>query len=159
MKKKFTVIDIIIVVFLLAVIAFGFIKFGHGLSWGANTQKIKFTVLARKVDAGVGDIVNAGDEVTISLKEKAYATVLGVSETEHTEVEFNPNQQKYISQVVEGKADIFIDLECDANVSDTEILDNDAPIRVGNEAYVRGKGYAFEGYIVKIDDTNVSEEK
>jgi len=154
MKKKFTVIDVIIVLVLLAVIAFGFIKIKDNIQNGGTTQKINFTVLAKNVNKGVGNNVNIGDEVSISLKEKAYATVVGVSETEHKEAEFSPSKKKYVTQEVEGKSDIYIELECDANVSDTEILDDNVPIRVGNEAYIHGKGYAFEGFIVIINDEN-----
>jgi len=151
MKQKFSLIDIIIVLFLLIVISFGFIKL-KGTVGGSERTTVHFTVVSAKTDKDVSRIINVGDEVTISLKEKAYAKVVKAYEKPHFEAKFNPNFKKYVNQEIEGISDLYIDLECDATVTDTEILDDGVNIRVGNEANVRGKGYAFEGYIVSVDD-------
>lgn len=151
--KKFSVIDILIIIFLVAVIAFGFLKIKNGVASNANKKKVHFSVLATNVNEGTGDIISEGDEVSISLKEKAYAKVVGVKETKHMEDAFNPNLQKYVSQPVEGKSDVILDLECDAVISDTEILNGNVPIRVGEESYIHGKGYSLQGFIVVADDT------
>lgn len=151
--KKFSVIDIIIIVFLLAVISFGFLKVKNMILAENSNQKVHFSVLATNVDKGTGDIISIGDKVSISLKEKAYATVVGVTETEHFEDKFSPNLKRYSSQSVEGKSDILLELECDANVSETEILNGNVPIRVGEESYIHGKGYSLQGYIVVADDS------
>ena len=151
--KKFSVIDIIIVLFLAAVIAFGFLKVKDLIVSESTAQKVHFSVLATYVDEGTADIISKGDKVSISLKEKAYATVVKVTEMEHIEDRFSPSLGKYVSQPVEGKTDVMLDLECDANVSDTEITNGNVPIRVGEESYIHGKGYSLHGYIVIVDDS------
>ena len=151
-KVKFSAIDILIVIFLAAVIVFGFMKVKNAIIKGESAQKIQFTVLATNVDTGTKDIISIGDKVSISLKEKAYAKVIGVTETEHYEDKFSANLGKYVSQAIDGKADLMIQLECAANVSDTEILNGNVPIRVGEESYIHGKGYSLHGYIVTVDE-------
>ena len=151
-KVKFSAIDILIVIFLMAVIAIGFIKIKNNITNGESAQKIHFSVLATKVDTGTKDIISIGDEVSISLKEKAYAKVIGVTETEHLEDKFSANLGKYVLQAIEGKADLMLELECMANVSDTEIINGNVPIRVGEESYIHGKGYSLHGYIVTVDE-------
>lgn len=153
MKKiKFSVIDIIIVVFLAMVIVVGFMKIKNTIISDEKAEKIHFSVLATNVDAGTKDIITVGDEVSISLKEKAYAKVVGVTETEHFEDKFSANLGKYVSQAIAGKADVLLSLECMANVSDTEILNGNVSIRVGEESYIHGKGYSLHGYIVTVDE-------
>ena len=151
-KTKFTAIDLLIVIFLVLVIAFGFLKIKDFASNGEGAQKVRFCVLATNIDAGMKDIISIGEEVSVSLKEKAYATVTGVTETEHFEDEFSPNSGKYVSQPVIGKSDVLVELECMANISDTEILNANVPIRVGEESYIHGKGYSLHGYIVTVDE-------
>lgn len=151
--KKFSVIDVLIVILLLLVIVFGFLKVKNMVSEGSSEQSVHFSVLATEVNAGTGTIISAGDRVSISLKEKAYATVIAVSETEHFEDKFNPNLKKYVSQAIDGKSDIILELECNARISDTEILNGSVPIRVGEESYIHGKGYSLHGYIVAVDDS------
>lgn len=151
--KKFSVIDVLIVILLLLVIVFGFLKVKNMVSEGSSEQSVHFSVLATEVNAGTGTIISAGDRVSISLKEKAYATVIAVSETEHFEDKFNPNLKKYVSQAIDGKSDIILELECNAKISDTEIINGNVPIRVGEESYIHGKGYSLHGYIVAVDDS------
>ena len=151
-KTKFTAVDLLIVIFLVLVIAFGFLKMKSLTSGEAKAQKVHFSVLATNIDAGMQDIISEGDEVSISLKEKAYAKVTKITETEHYEDKFSSNLGKYVSQQVIGKSDILVELECMANISDTEILNGNVPIRVGEESYIHGKGYSLHGYIVVVDD-------
>ncbi|MBR4173686.1 MAG: DUF4330 family protein [Clostridia bacterium] len=150
--KKFSIIDVLIILFLVIIIVFGFLKVKNMIVSGQSEQKVHFTMLAADVDKGTGDIIKEGDVVSISLKEKAYATVIGVTETEHYEDKFNQNLKRYVSQPVDGVSDILLELECDAKVSDTEITNGNVPLRVGEESYIHGKGYSLRGYIVIVND-------
>ena len=156
--KKFSIIDILIILFLLLVIGFGFFKVKNMVTSGSSEQKVHFSVLATKVNSGMSEVISVGDTVSISLKEKAYAVVTGVTETEHYEDKFNQNLKKYVSQPVEGKSDLLLDLECDANVSNTAISCGNVPIRVGEESFIHGKGYGLQGYIVIVDDDTEAEK-
>ena len=150
-KSKFSFIDVILILFLSAVVVFGIFKVKDGIQNAATEKNVKFAMLATDVNAGIKDAITIGDKVSISVKEKAFGTVVGVSETPHYEHEFSPNLGKYVSEIVEGKYDVMLEIECSANVSDTEILSNNVPIRVGEASYIHGKGYALEGYIVTVD--------
>lgn len=151
-KSKFTIIDALIILIILAVVAVGVLKLAPGIMSGGKKEKVKFTVMVNKADEGISKVVGIGDEVSISFSEKAYAVVTGVSEKEHIESEFNQNTGKYVSQPVEGKCDVIINLECNASISDTEIANGEVPVRVGSEMPVRGKGYTFKGYVVEVED-------
>lgn len=151
-KSRFTVIDALIIVLVLAAGAAAILKLAPGLLLGKEKSRVEFTVMVNKADEGVSSIINIGDEVSISFSEKAYAKVTKVSEEEHIESEFSPSTGRYVSNAVEGKCDVLITLECDASISDTEIANGEVPIRVGSEMPVRGKGYTLKGYVIDVDD-------
>ena len=152
-KAKFSVIDILIVLFLIVVIVFGFKKVKNsGLVIEKPHQKVSFSIMATRVDEGSGNCIKIGDNVCISLKEKEYATVTNVKETPYHETAFSQTLGKYASKPVDGKSDLLVELECMAEITENEILDGKAPIRVGESASIRGKGYSFQGYIVIVDE-------
>ena len=150
-KSKFTVIDALIVIVIIAAAGIGIMKLRSGQS-GGQKGEVEFTVLVSNVDKGTGDIVNIGDEVSISFSETAYAQITGVEEEEYIKSEFNSNLGKYVSHSVEGKSELKISAKCEASISDTSILNGKVPIRVGNEMPIRGKGYTLKGYVIEVED-------
>lgn len=151
-KSRFTFIDAIIILLILAAGAVAVIKIMPGILSGGEKGTVKFSVMVSAADEGVSSVIGIGDEVSISFSEKAFAKVTGVSEKEHVESDFNRNTGKYDSQKVEGKSDVIINLECNADISDTEIANGNVPVRVGSEMPVRGKGYTLKGYVIDVDD-------
>lgn len=162
-KTKFSAIDILIVIFLVVVIIFGFIKVGDfdlkdfdflNLSEAKKTATVRFSVLSTYVDEGTGDMVSVGDELSINYLEKTTATVKKVSETQHVENIFNPYQGKYIEQEIEDKFDLMIELECTVDDADTAFLNDEVAIRVGEGVYLHGKGFTIFGWIVTVDEVD-----
>lgn len=149
-KTKFTVIDALIILLVILVGAVAILKLAPGLFTAEEKQKVCFAVTATGVDEGISNVVEIGEEVSVSFSEKAYATVTGVSEKPHEESEFNKNTGKYVSQEIDGECDVTVLLECDAVITDTEIQNGEVAVRVGNEMPVRGKGYTIKGYVVDV---------
>ena len=154
MKKiKFSAIDIFIVLFIILALVFGFIKLkDKGLVLDKPQKKVSFSIMASGVDEGSGSGINIGDRVCISLKEKEYANVTKVTEIPHKAAEFIPDLGKFVSEPVSGKSDLIVEFECMADVTENAILDGKAPIRVGENAAIHGKGYSFQGYIVTVEE-------
>ncbi len=148
--KKFTVIDALIILVVALAIAAGALILGGG--GGGELGEVYFTVLASDVESGTGDLIKAGDEVTISFSEQAFATVVDVSVEPHKESEFFAPKGYYMTHEIEGRSDLKILLKCKADISDTRIANGAVPIRVGAETPVRGKGYTVLGYIIEIEE-------
>lgn len=151
-KSRFTVIDALIIVFVIAVLAVGIKILKPDLFSSSEKGEAVFTVLVTKADEGTGDIIKEGDEVSISFSEQAFATVTAVSEEPHKETSFNNYLGEYVTQQVKGKSDLKISLKCEAAISDTRIANGEVPIRVGSEMPVRGKGYTVKGYVIEVED-------
>ena len=151
-KLKFSFIDIIIILAVLAVVVVGLKLVMPGLVSNVDKQTVHYTVLANKVDSGASDLIKVGDEVRISFSEDAYATVLGVNEEPCEELRYFMPKGMYMTHKIEGKSDVKILLSCEAEVTDTKISNNNVPIRVGEWAVVHSKGYTFTGYIIEIEE-------
>ena len=149
-KAKFTIIDFFIVAVVIAVLVAG-VYFLMPKNTEEKPSTVNFTVLATEQDKGVGSLFEVGDDVIISYSADVHATVVGVREEDRTEYFFNNFTGKYVSAKVENKSDVYIDLTCDADVTDTEIVtDYDLAIRVGDKMPVRKKGGVINGFVVDV---------
>lgn len=151
-KAKFTVIDVIIILIVLAVIAVGAVKLLPSMLSGTEKEKIDFTVLIQSQDQDFADAITVGDNVTISLTEKDGGIVKDVAIEPAKTIAYNSIDGEYLEETIDGKYDVYIDIEADTNVSDLAIKAGGTAVKVGAEIPVRGKGYASTGYVIMIND-------
>ena len=134
-KAKFTAIDAIIILVILAVIVVGAIKILPSFTNGSEKEKVDFTVMVQNKDE---DFANA---ITIGVESKPAVTMV-----------YNSIDGTYSNEVIEGKYDVYVTIEADTDVSDLAIKAGGTAVKVGAEIPVRGKGYASTGYVIGIDD-------
>lgn len=150
-KKKFTAIDAVIILVIIAAVVFGVMKLGLVEVEKAEETVVQYDVLISECEDNVIDAITVGDEVSISNKEKDTATVKNVrTETSRT-MTYNSEVGEYYMKTLESKKDLYVTLEAKATQTDTLIQAGTTPIKVGLGTPVRGKGYALNGYIVNID--------
>lgn len=151
-KVKFTVIDALIILVVLAVIVVGVKKLLPNLLNGSEEEKVDFTVLIQKEDMGFADAITVGDNVTVSLTEKDGGIVKDVKAEPAVTLAYNSIDGTYANEIIEGKYDIYITIEADAGISDLAVKTGGTAVKVGAEIPVRGKGYASMGYVIDIND-------
>lgn len=151
-KAKFTVIDAVIIIVVIAALAVGVKKILPSILHPADEQKISFTVMLQREDESFADAIEAGDRVTISLTEKDGGVVTAVSSEPAKTLAFNSIDGTYSNEVIEGKEDVYVTIEADVSVTDLALKAGGTAIKVGAEVPVRGKGYASMGYVIEIDD-------
>ena len=140
-KAKFTAIDAIIILVILAVIVVGAIKILPSFTSGSEKEKEDFA-----------NAITIGDDVTISLTEKDGGVVKNVESKPAVTMVYNSIDGTYSNEVIEGKYDVYVTIEADTDVSDLAIKAGGTAVKVGAEIPVRGKGYASTGYVIGIDD-------
>lgn len=150
-KAKFTVVDLIIILVVLAAVAFGAIKILPSFM-NSKKETVSFTVMIQKQDLDFADAIKVGDNVTISLTEKDGGVVKDVRTEEAVAMAFNSIDGTYSNEVIEGKYDVYVTIEAQTDVSELAIKAGGTPVKVGAEIPVRGKGYASTGYVIVIDD-------
>lgn len=151
-KVKFTVIDALIILVVLAVIVVGVKKLLPNMLNGSEEEKVDFTVLIQKEDMGFADAITVGDNVTVSLTEKDGGIVKDVKAEPAVTLAYNSIDGTYANEIIEGKYDIYITIEADAGISDLAVKTGGTAVKVGAEIPVRGKGYASMGYVIDIND-------
>lgn len=151
-KVKFTVIDAIIILVVIAVAAIGIKTFLPGIMNTSQEEKVDFTVMLQKEDRGFAEAINIGDNVTVSLTEKDGGIIKEVKAEPAMTLAYNSIEGTYSNEVIEGKYDVYVTIEADANVSDLAVKTGGTAVKVGAEIPVRGKGYASMGYVISIED-------
>ena len=94
-KRKFTVIDVIIILVVLAALAFGVKKLLPSIMHPSNMQHINFTVMLPQQDENFAAAIKEGDKVTISLTEKDGGVVKAVRSEPATAIAFNSIDGSY----------------------------------------------------------------
>ncbi|MCC8159719.1 MAG: DUF4330 domain-containing protein [Oscillospiraceae bacterium] len=151
-KVKFTVIDAIIILIVLAAAVVCAVKIVPSFMQSSDSQKVSFTVMIQSKDKDFADAITVGDNVTISLTEKDGGIVTDVKAEPAKTIVYNSIDGVYSEDVMEEQYDVYVTVEADADVSDLAIMTGGTAIKVGADIPVRGKGYASNGYIIEIDD-------
>ena len=156
MKKKWTVIDTLIVIAVIIVGVVLFKVFGGSVDTGDKTT-IQAVVLLAGEEPQVADAIAEGDKITVSLTEKD-AGVLKKKEVKDAEkMVFNSIDGEYRTTNIEGKVDIYATVELEVTESDLAYSTGSTFVKVGEKMPFRGKGYALEGYVIEINEVANNE--
>ncbi len=151
MKKKWTVIDTLIVIAVLVVGVVLFKIFGGNVGMGEKTT-IYATVLLAREEKAVADAIAVGDEIVVSLTEKDSGTLTSVEVKEAEAMVYNAIDGSYHNQKVEDRVDIYATLELEVSETDFAYSTGTTFVKVGESMPFRGKGYALEGYVIEINE-------
>lgn len=151
-KFRFTVIDAVIVLIVLAVIAVGAMKLSPMLIKTSDMRTVSCRVLLADKEKALADAMQVGDTVTMSLTEKEGGVISAIDTVSAQKTVFDSISGEYVTQDIENKCDIYVTVDVNAHITDTAVKSGSVPFKVGAETPVRGKGYAAMGYMIAIDD-------
>ncbi|MBQ2679984.1 MAG: DUF4330 domain-containing protein [Firmicutes bacterium] len=152
-KRKFNIVDIIIIVIIICVIVAGgkvFRKFSSGSKGGNET--VYFEFMGTKVRYEGANKVKPGDKVYNSTNSTYLGVVDHVEVTPYYEPVFDPTEGIYEEVELPNKCNVDIFVESNGYVTDSGVFPEGQELKVGQEFFLKGKGYAFEGYIVGVDE-------
>ena len=152
MKKKWTIIDTLIVLIVAAAAVIGAAKLLPSANSGAQKDKVEFTVLIQNKEQTLADAIKPGAKATLSLTEKDGGVVKDVKSEVSKQMTFNSIDGTYSNVEAEGKVDIYVTVEADCKITEKYIKTGDTAIKVGAEIPVRGQGFATSGYVIEIND-------
>lgn len=151
-RIKFTVVDLIIVLVLLAAVAVGaFQLLPARLAKDSSSVTITYTVLLQEKSEGFSNGIGSGDIVSISNKGKDSGTVTEVSASPAEKQTFDSLNGTYQYTSIPGKEDVLVTIQSKGIENETAIKTGDTLIKVGQQIPVRGKGYASTGYIMSVE--------
>ena len=152
MKRKWTIIDTLIVIIAALAIAAAGIMFAPKLGQHKTNREVEFTVMIQDKEKGLADTMKSGDKVTLSLTEKDGGVIEDVRTEPTVAMVYDSIEGVYRNETNREREDIYIKIKADCSVSDIAISTGDTKIKVGQEIPVRGKGYATNGYVIEIED-------
>ncbi|MDO5396786.1 MAG: DUF4330 domain-containing protein [bacterium] len=152
MKKKWTIIDTIIVLIIAAAAVIGCMKLMPSL--GSNDEKstVEFTVLIQNKEQALADAITPGAKATLSLTEKDGGIIKDVRSEVSKQMTFNSIDGTYENVEADSKVDIYVTVEAECSITDKYIKTGDTAIKVGAEIPVRGQGFATSGFVIEIND-------
>lgn len=151
MKKKWTVIDTLIIIAVLIVGAVLFKVFGGSIDTGETTT-IEAVVLLSEEEPAVAEAITVGDKITVSLTEKDSGVLKTVDVRPAQRMVFNSIDGIYENTVIDGSVDIFATVELEVTENDLAYSTGSTFVKVGERMPFRGKGYALEGYVIEINE-------
>ena len=150
-KKKWTVIDTLIVIAVIAAGIFA-VKMFSASTTGGESKTIEATVLLSRQEKTVADAIKEGDKITVSLTEKDSGILKSIDIEDARTMVYNAIEGVYVNENIEGMVDIYATVELDVNETDFAYTTGSTFIKVGEKMPFRGKGYALEGFIISVDE-------
>lgn len=152
-KIKWTVIDTLIVA---AVVVAGFAVFkvfGGKIDIGEKKTIEAIVLLAEEDPEVVEAIKNSDPKVTVSLTEKDSGELKGIEVEDAKKLVFNTIDGEWVNETVEGKVDIYATVKLEVTETDYAYTTGSTFVKVGEEMPFRGKGYALEGFVISVVET------
>ncbi len=155
MKKRFNIVDAILVLLIVAAVAvcLMFLR-SRESAGGAQSTKVHFTVELRRVSREMIDCVETagiGSNVYRSTDGQYLGTLESFTYTAQAETEFAAVSGEYAQYEVPDRYQLYLNVVGDGALSATDISVNGIAVKIGQEIYVKGKGYAGGGYVVGVD--------
>lgn len=151
-KKRINILDIIValIVIIACVLGYSFMS-NQETVVTPDTTKVVYTVKATSCLPVIKEYLEEGLPVYDSLKNYHIGEILEYKVEPNEVIVPDLENGTMKLNIVEEKVDVTLTIQANADVSEKLITVGDYDIKVGKEAFVRGKGFAMSGYIVSIE--------
>jgi hypothetical protein len=150
-RKRFNLLDFFIIIVFVAVIGGGlylYNQYTEGLK--RSTYAVEYQVELRAVDQSFVDAITKGDLLRESVKGNTLGRVADMTYKDSYNINIDYLAGKYVETAVPDKLDVILTIASPASVSERSIIVGGLEIKIGHKLFVKGKGYAREGYILNI---------
>ena len=149
---RFNIIDVLVVLVIIAVIAAAawfFISAGFG-----DERYVYFVVEFQEQMPGFKDKIIAGyapsAEVRDSIRNYFLGHVWDVHSRPAALVTFDNTTNTFINGTIPDRYDIYVTIRGVGTENESAIMTNGQIVRVGQEMFIAGHGYAGRGFITQI---------
>ena len=163
MKRKFNVVDVVLILLALAACAGVLMLRNRATDAGTGvsraTYPMRYTVEVTRCTLDMEKQMEIGDDVYRSTDNVYLGKLVDLQIIPHTENEYSAAQGAYVRYESEDTHDLYLTIENDGYTTARSFMIGNVEVRIGSEMYVKGKGWARLGYITAIDpmDAPVTE--
>jgi hypothetical protein len=148
---KINIIDLIIILLIVLTAVGGYMFFfGRDSKQAVNTGKVVYDFEITNVSKDFVDAITPGDPIRDSTRGNELGTVLSKSSRGAAMLNEDLINGRYIIAEVPDAYDVVITIEADANITPTSIIIGGAEVKVGKKFFIKGKGYANQGFVTKM---------
>ena len=151
--KKINLLDVFIILIVLVACAVGykFIKKTDNVITDDPTTKVVYQVRTNETIENVYDMIEVGTPVYESRKNYCIGKIIDKTSEPSVRYAANMDNAEYVATEMNGYKDIILTIEANADKGSQNIMIQDYKLKVGGEAYIKGKGYAVLGYVISIE--------
>lgn len=149
----FNIVDIIIVLLIIVVGVVGFkiVRSKDKIIASGGLKTIQYTVEGQNVVKEAAYFPKVGDEVYNSSTSEYLGVLTEVRVEEQMRIDYNNVKGIYEKHPAPNLYTVYVTIEGEGYDDNQNITVNDAVVKVGKDMSIKGKGYAFMGYIVDIN--------
>jgi len=149
-KIRVNFFDIIIIV-IVACIGIGLYVFTHKDST-LETKQLTYRIELNGVVKGLADYIHEGDVLYENTKNYKMGKVVSVETVPYSTIVPDYENNVYRDSVDPTSESVIITLNADVTETDNAFaVDGQFIVRAGTEIFVKGPGYAGEGYVIEIE--------
>ncbi len=150
-KRLINPLDFVIILIALVVGFVGYKALRKTNVISKETVSITYKVKSMETKPEVVDMIKEGMDVYDSVKNYYIGKVKDIEVGKDIKEVFNEQTGEYeLSE--SDNVSIVLTITADAEVERKDIVvSSEYPIKVGNEAYVKGKGFALYGYVIELE--------
>lgn len=148
---KINPVDLLIVLLIISVAGGAYIVFfrnsGNKVT---ETGKLVYEFEITNVNMDFIDAINPGDPIRDSTRGNELGTVVSKTSRKATMLNEDLLNGRYVIADVPDAYDVVITIEANANITPANIIVGGAEVKVGKKFFIKGKGYANQGFVIKM---------
>lgn len=148
---KVNLLDLIVVLIIIAAIAFGGWYFLHYRGGDGEKLTIRYTVESVQKDPEYFDHIIPGEQVVDGKTKQPVGKIVSFEKKPTRILAQNNEEMTLAYDELEGKFDGYIEIELDAEVDYPDLKSGDEEIKLGKLVAYRSESAAIHGYIIGID--------
>lgn len=148
---KINIVDLLIVLLIIS-IAGGIylVFFGGSDKQVVETRKVVYDFEITNVNMEFIDAITPGDPIRDSTRGNELGTVVSKTSRNATMLNEDLINGRYVIADVPDAYDVVITIEAKANITPANIIVGGAEVKVGKKFFIKGKGYANQGFVTKM---------
>lgn len=148
---KINIVDLLIVLLIIS-IAGGIylVFFGGSDKQVVETRKVVYDFEITNVNMEFIDAITPGDPIRDSTRGNELGTVVSKTSRNATMLNEDIINGRYVIADVPDAYDVVITIEAKANITPANIIVGGAEVKVGKKFFIKGKGYANQGFVTKM---------
>lgn len=156
---KVNLLDLIIVLVIIAVLAFGGWYFLGGNAGSADTLTVDYTIEVLQQNPEYFDFIIEGEKVVDGVTKQPMGEIVSFKTQPSRLLTQNNENLSLGYDEIEGKLDGHIVIRLDAEVAYPDLKSGDEEIKIGKSVAYRSESAAIKGYIIGMDyDSEKLEE-